>query len=74
LKTLLCDLQNRAPLLCIQVEHAERRKFGAGKESAPRGKEKIQEMISKGSRSFKRAFQKEIDLHVLGKELVSPWV
>jgi hypothetical protein len=45
----------------------------AGKESAPRGKEKIQEMISKGSRSFKLAFQKEIDLHVLGKELVSPW-
>jgi hypothetical protein len=44
-----------------------------GKASAPDGKEDIRAAISNGSWIFRRRVQREIDLHLLGKELVSPF-
>jgi hypothetical protein len=45
----------------------------AGEVPPPKDPEEIRKMISNGSYAFRRVFQKEIDLYLLGKDLVSPW-
>lgn len=45
----------------------------AGEESAPEGQAEILDALGKGSWIFRYAFQKEVDRHLLGKELVSQW-